>query len=164
MTKTIRRRQIQASNTPVRAALKTDSTLLNIVKDGLGAVVVSHRSYFDEGVRSLFGDSLDIDAALKEGKEQENRWDYLLGHTQSNKIIGVEPHSAENSEITTVIKKRKAALSQLQEHLRAGVLVSKWLWVASGRVQFAPMEKATLRLAQNGIEFVGRKIKNKHFS
>lgn len=41
-------------------------------------------------------------------------------------------------------------------------IVSKWLWVASGRVQFAPMEKATLRLAENGIEFVGRKITDKH--
>lgn len=122
----------------------------------------AHRIYFDEAVRSSFADSLDIDEALKEGREQENRWDYLLGHEPSKQVVGIEPHSAENSEITTVIKKRQAARRQLQEHLRDGVLVAKWLWVASGRVQFAPMEKATFRLAQNGIQFVGRKITNKH--
>ncbi len=118
--------------------------------------------HFDEAVRSSFADSLDIDQGLKEGREQENRWDYLLGHGPSKQVVGIEPHSAENSEITTVIKKRQAARHQLQDHLCDGVFVAKWFWVASGKVQFAPMEKATLRLAQNGIEFVGRKITNKH--
>jgi hypothetical protein len=122
----------------------------------------AHRIYFDEAVRSSFADSLDIDEALKEGREQENRWDYLLGHEPSKQVVGIEPHSAENSEITTVIRKLKAARRQLQGHLRDGVFVAKWLWVASGKVQFAPMEKATFRLAENGIKFVGRKITNKH--
>jgi len=133
-----------------------------MIKDGLGAVISSHRDYFDEGIRTSFADSLDVDQALKLGREQENRWDYLLGHEASRQVIGVEPHSAENSEITTVIKKLKAARRQLQEHLRDGVLVSKWLWVASGKVQFAPVEKATLQLAQSGIKFVGKKVTKKH--
>ncbi len=122
----------------------------------------SHHIYFDEAVRSSFADSLDIDEAFKEGREQENRWDYLLGHEPSKQVVGIEPHSAENSEITTVIKKLEAACQQIREHLRDGVFVAKWLWVASGKVQFAPMEKATFRLAQKGIKFVGRKITKKH--
>ena len=122
----------------------------------------AHRTYFDEAVRSAFADSLDIDKAFEKGREQENRWDYLLGHEPSKEVVGIEPHSAENSEIATVIKKLLAARRQLQEHLRNGVFVAKWLWVASGTVQFAPMEKATFRLAQNGVKFVGRKITNKH--
>jgi hypothetical protein len=146
----------------VRAALRSDSVLQTGVKDGLGGVLNAHRSYFDEAVRSSFADSLDIDEALKQGREQETRWDYLVGHEPSRKVVGIEPHSAENSEIATVIKKLQAARRQLQEHLRDGVFVAKWLWVASGKVQFTPMEKATFRLAQSGIEFVGRKITNKH--
>jgi hypothetical protein len=133
-----------------------------MVEDGIGAVIAAHRHHFDELIRAAFADSLDIDKAFRQGREQENRWDYLLGHRPTGRIVGVEPHSAENSEIATVINKLEAARSQLQEHLRNGAFVSKWLWVASGRVQFAPMEKATLRLAQNGIEFVGRKITSKH--
>jgi hypothetical protein len=162
LTKPVHQKRVQTSQTPVRAALRLDSSLIPNVKDGLGAVMKAHRIYFEENVRSAFADSLDIDEGLKKGLEQENRWDYLLGHEPSKQIIGVEPHSAENSEITTVINKRVAARQQLRGHLRAGKVVAKWLWVASGKVHFVPMEKATLRLAQNGIKFVGRNITNKH--
>lgn len=150
------------AKTPLRAAFNEESSLHPLIKDGLGAVISSHRKYFDEGIRPSFADSLDVDRALRLGREQENRWDYLLGHEPSGRVIGVEPHSAENSEISTVIKKLASARRQLQGHLRDGKLVSRWLWVASGKVQFVPMERATLRLAQNGITFVGAKVKKKH--
>jgi hypothetical protein len=124
----------------------------------------AHRIYFDETIRSSFADSLDVDEAFKVGREQENRWDYLLGHGPSRRIVGVEPHTAANSEITTVIRKLEAARRQLRHHLRDGKFVAKWFWVASGKVRFVPMEKATLRLAQNGVEFVGGRIMNKHLT
>ena len=162
MTKRIRRRPVQTPATPVRAALKAGSALQGMVKDGIGAITDVHRDYFDVAVRPSFADSLDIDRGLKQGREQENRWDYLLGHRPSGRIVGVEPHSAENSEIFTVIKKRAAARSQLQDHLRDGARVSEWFWVASGKVHLAPMETARFRLAQNGITFVGRKILRRH--
>jgi len=132
------------------------------VRDGLGAVIKPHLIYFDESIRRTFADSLNIDNALKEGREQEHRWDYLVGHGPSNKVIAVEPHSAENSEITTLINKRSAARRQLQNHICKEQQVAKWIWVASGKVHLTPLEKATFILAQNGIEFVGRKITNKH--
>ena len=162
MTKPILKRRIRNLKTPVRAALRVDSLLQRAVQDGLGAVISAHHGYFDDAVRSSFADSLDLDNALKKGREQENRWDYLLGYQPTGQVVGVEPHSAENGEVTTVIKKLEAARRQLQEHLCDGRGVSKWLWVASGRVRFVPIEKATLRLAQNGIEFIGRRITNKH--
>lgn len=77
--------------------------------DGLGAIKVAHRGYFEIAVRPAFADSLDLDEALKQGHEQENRWDYLLGHSPSGDVVAVEPHSAKPDEITTVIKKRSAA-------------------------------------------------------
>jgi len=132
------------------------------VKNGLEAVKRSHRNYFAEAIRSAFADSLDLDQAMEVGHEQENRWDYLLGHTSSGRVIAVEPHSAKQDEIGTVIRKRQAALDQLKGHLRGGARVSKWLWVASGTVQFVKMEKARLRLDQSGIEFVGSKVLAKH--
>lgn len=148
--------------TPVRRSLKKESTLLPLVLDGLSAVENAHRAYFDNGIRKDFADSIDIDKAIKAGHEGENRWDYLLGHAPSNKVIAVEPHSAKQDEITTVINKRKAAQQQLSSHLKEGSKVEKWLWVASGKVHFANTEKVALRLNQNGIEFVGTTVKAKH--
>lgn len=149
-------------STPLRCALRKDSKLLPFVLDGLGAVKNAHRDYFDNAIRKEFADSLELDKAVKVGHEQENRWDYLLGHAPSEKIIAVEPHSAKQDEITTVIKKRSAAREHLKDHLRDGSKVEKWLWVASGKIHFANTEKAVLQLSQNGIEFVGKTVAAKH--
>jgi len=62
-----------ATPTPVRRALRADSPLLEAVADGLGAVKNVHRGYFNDAVRNAFVDSLDLDAALKAGHEQENQ-------------------------------------------------------------------------------------------
>lgn len=151
-----------AKKTPVRSALRKDSTLLPLVADGLGAVKSAHRNYFDTAIRQTFADSLDLDKAMQTGHEQANRWDYLLGHAPSGSVVAVEPHSAKQDEITTVINKRVAAREQIQGHLSDGARVTKWLWVASGKVHFAKTEKAIRRLDQHGIEFVGTKITAKH--
>lgn len=148
--------------TPVRSALRKDSTLLPVVADGLGALKDAHRDYFDVAIRQTFADSLDLDKAMQPGREQANRWDYLLGHAPSGNVVAVEPHSAKQDEITTVIKKRAAAREQMKAHLRDGARVVKWLWVASGKVHFANTEKARLRLDQHGIEFVGTKVTSRH--
>jgi hypothetical protein len=99
---------------------------------------------------------------MREEHPQENRWDYLLGHCPSGEVVAVEPHSARQDQVSTVIDKRTAARNHLRDHLREGVSVSRWLWVASGDVHFADTERARRRLDQNGIQFVGRKILPKH--
>jgi DNA-directed RNA polymerase beta subunit len=76
--------------------------------------------------------------------------------------VAVEPHSAKQDEISTVIKKRTAAREQLKAHLHDVSRVTTWLWVASGKVHFANTEKARVRLDQNGIEFVGTRVTAKH--
>ncbi|MGZ8861780.1 MAG: hypothetical protein ACXW5J_16450 [Thermoanaerobaculia bacterium] len=148
----------------LRCAMRADSALQPLVRDGLAAVEDAHREYFEQNIRTTFEDSLDLDEAMRVGHERENRWDYLLGHAPSSEVVGVEPHSAKQDEISTIISKRAAAKTHLREHLRNGVQVSRWLWVASGNVQFADTEGARLRLDQNGIEFVGRRILAKHLA
>jgi hypothetical protein len=117
---------------------------------------------FGDGVREAFDDSLDLDEAMRPGHDQENRWDYLLGHGASREVIGLEPHSARGDQVGTVIGKRKAAMTQLTGHLKTGARVSRWLWVASGRVLFADTERARRRLDQHGIQFVGTRLLQKH--
>ena len=150
--------------TPIRRNLSERSALLHGVRDGLGALVPAHRDHLDGKIRPAFADSLDLDATLREKFPQTNRWDYLLGHSQTGAIVGLEPHPATSDQVSTVIAKRKASLEQLKPHLRAGARVSAWFWVASGRTQFSPMEKAVFNLQQNGITFVGGSLQQKHLA
>ncbi len=143
-------------------ALRDESPLCQSVCQGMGAIEASHHVCFEEGVRSTFQDSLDLDEALRAGNDQANRWDYLLSHSPSNEVVAVEPHSAKQDEISTVIKKRTAAREQLRPHLREGAQISRWLWVASSGVYFADTEKVKKLLDQNGILFVGKKVLEKH--
>jgi len=146
---------------PVRDALTKTSTLLASVRKGIEAVDGSdHKHLADVG--RAFGDSLCLDAALRLQHAEENRWDYLLGHTASGAVVGVEAHSARTDQINAVIQKKKAATQQLRGHLKPGKRVSIWLWVASGRVDFADTEKARRRLDQSGIRFVGTRVQSKH--
>ena len=150
--------------TPIRSALLSGSVLQQSVNSGLHALTKAHRSYVDPDIRDGFADSLDIDAGLKAGHPQEHRWDYLLGLTDRRVVVGFEPHSAKQGEISIVISKRRAALDQLRGHLRQGVRVNEWFWVASGQVHFANTEKARLSLDQHGITFVGTRLQSKHIA
>jgi hypothetical protein len=147
---------------PIRSALVAKSALRSRVRDGLRALHNDHLRYIEKSVRDQFADSIDLDVAFQEEHAQSNRWDYLLGHSSTGQLIAVEPHSATDGEIATVIRKREAARGQLRDHLAKGKHVSRWLWVASGKVHFSPIEKARRRLDQNGIEFVGKCITARH--
>lgn len=152
------------ATTPLRAALRPESSLQASVKDGLGAVQSAHRGYLAEELRSQFGDSLELDEAVRREHQRSNRWDYLLGHSPSGAVVGVEPHSAHTSEVRVVIAKRRAAMDHLRGHLRDGTRVAMWIWVASGRVDFLPFDRAKRRLDEAGITFVGTQVKAKDLS
>ena len=147
-----------AATTPLRSALEATSHLLPLVEDGIQAVEKGHRDHFEEVIRSDFGDSLEFDGAMLGEFPDDNRWDYLLGHTSTERLIGVEPHSAKQDEVSTVIKKRQAALGHLTGHLKNGKRVHAWIWVASGKVHFPDVDKQSRMLAQNGIAFAGKVI------
>jgi len=156
------KRSAKTKNTPIRSSLRQRSSLNGKVCDGIQAIETAHRVYLVTDIRGDWSDSLDLDKALLAGHEQENRWDYLLGHAHSGAVVGLEPHSARQNEISTVIKKKQAARDQLRGHLKRGKGVARWLWVASGKVYFADTERARRRLDQNGIQFVGKKVLAKH--
>jgi|GEM_PF-1071535 len=144
--------------TPIRAGLVTSSALLEKVEDGLQAVKHDDRVHIEERLRPAFADSLDIDTPFTKEHGTENRWDYLLGHRDSGRIVGFEPHSAHDKEIKVVIKKRARAIEQLGDHLRDRVSVADWFWVASGKVDFTAMDKTVNQLANNGIAFIGKQL------
>lgn len=149
--------------TPAREALEDNSYLVNHVQDGLGAIKDKDKKLIDASIRTQFADSLDTDEAFRVGRDQEPRWDYLLGHENRN-LIAVEPHSAKTDEIQAVINKKRALRQQLNGHLKDGIHISKWLWVASGTVCFPRGSKHEIKLSQSGIRFVGRCVMTKHLS
>jgi hypothetical protein len=157
-----RKRTKAGAHTPVRAILRDDSPLRAKVRDGLEAMKKADRKLIDEPLRDSFEDSLDVDEAFRPGCDRENRWDYLLGHRPSRAVVALEPHSANEKEISVVIAKRTAAKAQLAPHLKDGKRIAAWLWVASGKVHFANTEKARIRLDENGILFVAPKVLPKH--
>ena len=139
-----------------------DSVLVAAVPNGIGAVKAAHRELIVHAIRGAFSDSLNLDKAMRTSHPSEPRWDYLLGHRLTSSVIGLEPHSAATGQITAVIEKRKHARIQLQGHLRSGARVADWFWVASGKIDFVPHERAMIRLANNGITFVGKQLLEKH--
>src|SRR5688572_13949441 len=146
MPKKSRRLSRVNSSTPIRRALVPGSRLRDLVRNGIDAIERSHHDYIDLGVRSVFSDSLALDDAMQEEYPHQNRWDYLLGHGSSDLLIGLEPHSAKEDQVSRVILKRRAAIDQVTPHLRAGRKIDAWMWVASGKVYFADTEKTKLRL------------------
>jgi hypothetical protein len=148
---------------PIRRALQ-GSYLEGSVQPGLQAVPRDKRKHIAEDIRADFLDSIDLDEATRQRHPRDARWDYLLGHAASMQMVAVETHSAETSEVTTVIEKRAASLRHLRSELPAGQHVAAWFWAASGRVDFVPHEKAVLRLSQNGIQFVGGRVEAKHLA
>ncbi len=151
-----------ARKTPIRRALLDESELLPRVADGLAALKKIDRECFEREIRNTFADSLDLDEAMRPGRDRDHRWDYLLGHHVSETVIAVEPHSAAQGEVSVVISKCARAKEQLRDHLRDGVKIAKWLWVASGKVTFSGIEKAARQLDQHGVEFVGTRVAAKH--
>jgi hypothetical protein len=155
----VRRKELQ---TPIRRALTPQSSLHTHVRDGVGALAKAHAVLIDELVRRDLADSLNLDAALAAAHPQANRWDYLLGHGPTGRVVAMESHSARDGEVSVLIAKRAAARDQLRLHLRPGTNVAAWLWVTEGRIAFADTDKRRRQLDEAGITFVGRQVLSKH--
>ncbi len=157
-----RRGRLRGIPGPLRAAIKEQSSLRQLVKAGVAALAKPHRGLMDDAVKVDVADSLDLDAALEAMHPQEHRWDYLVGLETTGKVVAIESHTATDKQVSVVIKKRAAAKRQLRAHLRDGVEPQAWIWVTEGQVGFAQTERAVLQLAQAGITFANRKILAKH--
>ena len=145
-----------ARKTRLRKALNQLSPLRALVQDGLGAFEKSHVSLIAEDQRRRIGDSLDLDAASKHEHPEANRWDYIVSIPDKQEFVGIEPHSAKDSEVSVIIRKKQHATNYLRNHLQDGYGITKWFWVTGGAVRFSRMEPARRRLDENGIKFVGR--------
>lgn len=142
----------------LKSALVPDSVLAPAVQDGMRAFLARDRGLIALDQRARIGDSLNLDEALREAFPNANRWDYIFSVADAGKLLALEPHHATDSEISVIIAKKKHAAAQLRLHLHPRHRVAEWLWVSHGRAAFSRMERATRRLAQEGIRYVGRSL------
>lgn len=147
------------SASTISAALKSRSVLASRVKEGLNGLSRSHRLLLAEPDRTRISDSLDLDSALRQSAPADNRWDYLICIKDRKEIVGVEPHSARESELSVVIAKKRSAEVRLREEFAPGHAVAAWYWVTEGKNHFTKTERVTKVLAQSGIEFRGRLLR-----
>ena len=149
-----------ARQTQLKAALNEKSPLRDLVQPGMAAFAKVDFKLIAEDQRTRIGDSLDLDAASKDEDPGSNRWDYIVSIPDLKEFIGIEPHSAKDSEISVVIAKRKHAIQYLRKHLQDCYRITRWFWVSHGTVSFSKMDRARRRLDQNGIAFAGRMLRN----
>ena len=142
------------------AALIPTSRLRRKVKPRLDAIETRDRKLIALDEQPKVGDSLALDAAAVDECQNDNRWDYLVSVPAAARIIGIEPHSAKDSEIGVVIKKKKWAVDFLRPHLVPGTSVACWVWVTQGKVGFSSTERARRRPDQAGIAFAGRILRS----
>lgn len=124
----------------------------------MGAFLDRDRQLIEPAERQRIGDSLDLDEACRPAFPNANRWDYVFSVSDARKLVALEPHHANDSEISAVIAKKQHASTYLTTHLRPGQHVAEWLWVSHGRTSFSKMESARRRLDQAGIKYVGRRV------
>lgn len=141
-------------------ALIDESSLRQYVQNGCGAVAGEHRGLITDELKQTVLDSLNLDVATSAEHPGANRWDYILAVRRRNTLVGVEPHSARDDEIGTVIAKKQHSSRVLRSHLKNDWRVSAWIWVSSGKVKFSKMDPAIRRLDQNGIRFAGRIVRS----
>jgi hypothetical protein len=148
-----------ARRTHLKEALNKTSPLRGLVQVGMGAFAARDIKLIAEDQRSRIGDSLDLDAASRGEHPDANRWDYIISIPDSQRFVGIEPHTAKDDQISVVIQKKEHAIHYLRSHFRESHRITRWYWVTHGTVSFSKMDRARRRLDEKGIEFVGRKLR-----
>jgi hypothetical protein len=140
----------------VGKALKQESALVAAVHPGKRALRRGDRERVVESAAVRVIDSLDLDAQTAAERGNENRWDYLLGTTQSNlPLIAVEVHPANTGEVKVLIAKKRAAEKVLRSVLKPGAIVKRWYWIASGKTVITRNTPESRMLDAAGIRLVG---------
>jgi len=106
---------------------------------------------------SLATGSVDIDECVKSKYPQLNRWDYCFGY--NNKAYFVEVHSANTSEVSTMLLKLqwlKDWLISSAPALNAIKADQPYYWVMSGRYDILPNSPQARRIAQKGLKPIAR--------
>jgi hypothetical protein len=135
-------------------SFRPGSVLRAAVVSEAGALEREHQALIDRPALVQIRDSVNFDSALRHLYPEDHRWDYFVSVAGQEIIVGIEPHSASDSEVSTVLKKKQHAWSVITDQCLPGTTVSRWFWIASTKVRFSRNERASRQLDKAGITFV----------
>lgn len=155
-------RNTSSSSADLASICLTDSQLKPYLKNGLGGLRKSDRSRVKVPYSSLLTCSIDLDASLKHGYPQANRWDYAIEYDRRTYFL--EVHPASTSEINSMIQKVEFLERWAGSHLpkllepQPGVSVRCYYWIASGStdLRISQTSPQARKLAMKHIKPVGR--------
>ena len=143
----------------VGKALRPGTALAAAVHPGKQALRKADRERIVESDAARVIDSLDLDSQTAAEHGSENRWDYLLGTTQSDlPLIAVEVHPANTGQVKVLIAKKRAAEKVLRSALEPGETVKRWYWISSGKTVITRNMPESRMLDAAGIRLVGSRL------
>jgi hypothetical protein len=142
----------------IGGALQKGSHLHGHVKPGIQALEARDKNHIEASLRQDFHDSLALDKATAASNPSANRWDYILGMSGKEQLIGLEVHPATPGEVNEVIKKKEQATQVMQQNLRPERFIHMWFWSSSGTAGINPNTTEYRRLVSAGIVFVGKTL------
>jgi hypothetical protein len=136
---------------------------------GLQGLLANDRKWVAiSDTRQLRG-SVNLDAALRESRPNEQRWDYGIGlpaEDDADHALWVEVHSANALHIDAVVGKRRWLRQWLAAEAPALKQITppqNYVWLATGSVALPRNSPQRKRLAVEGIQFRSQSLRLDEF-
>ena len=139
-----------------KAAVEATSDIKSCYQPGLRALG-TYSNKVSLSNNSLCNGSVDIDECVKAKYPNANRWDYCIGY--DNKAYFVEVHSANTSEVSTMLNKLqwlKDWLNSSAPELNKIKAKPPYYWVMSGKYAILPNSSQARQIAAAGIKPIAK--------
>ncbi len=124
----------------------------NCYQNGLQALG-TYSNKIDLTDRRLCEGSVDIDSCVLNNYPGQNRWDYAFSY--NSEVYFVEVHSANTSEVSTVLRKLQWLKDWLNYHApeinRLKAKGQPFYWIQSGKFAIASTSPQYRRVVQEGL-------------
>lgn len=139
-----------------KAAVAETPDITNCYQPGLKALG-TYSTKISPGNTTLCNGSVDVDSCTAALYPNANRWDYCIGY--NNEAYFVEVHSANTSEVSTMLNKLQWLKDWLvNEAPELNKIKAKppYYWVMSGKYAILPNSSQARQIAAAGIKPIAK--------
>jgi len=143
-------RQSQKTN-PFKKAVEATPDIANCYQPGLQALGKYSQKINLQSSSNCSG-SVDIDACTTLLYPNDNRWDYVFAY--KSKVYFIEVHSANTSEVNTVLRKLQWLKDWLTMHapeIKKLNASQPYYWIQSGKFDILPSSPQGRLIALKGL-------------
>ena len=128
---------------------------------GIQALAPADRDRIECATARNLSGSVNLDATLRPHLPNANRWDYAVGYRRgTDTVFWIEVHPASQGAVSEVQNKFNWLTGWLASDGKAlRSLEARFVWISSGKTTFTPGSPAIRRLAQQGVQTVGRVLR-----